>query len=69
MAFIDKNNALNKSLNAHARLARSAFERKEVPTYEYHCVVANSQIRNKKILSRKTRSKIYDRVMQKHKVY
>ena len=66
--FVNKNNALQRSNNAHFKLYNSALARKEFPTADYHLQVYTRQKKTNYILSKKHRNKIYDRIMKDYKV-
>ena len=59
--FINRNNAFERSNNAHARLMRINYERKDHISSDYHQRVLDKQLKYKVILSKKTRKKIYDK--------
>lgn len=69
MRFINRNHALEKSNYAHDRLTRVMYDRKDFVSSEYHFIVGVKQHQQKRILTKKERSYIYDKCMKKYGVY
>lgn len=59
--FINRNKALERSNNAHARLMIICTDRKDNISADYHHEVLRKQNKYKIILSKKTRRKIFDK--------
>lgn len=66
--FINKNNALEKSNLAHTRLFSIMYDRKDMVSSDYHFEVGVKQHQQKRILTKKERSRIFNKMMKKYHV-
>lgn len=64
--YVDRNNALKRSNNAHVRLMLIMQERKNIPSADYHNEVAFKQLNKNRILTKKERTRIYNKHLKRH---
>lgn len=60
--YKDKKKALERSNNKHILLNTKAHENHQYKLMNYHAYVRDKQIREKRILTRKERRKIYKKI-------